>query len=194
MRTANLDGWPWLGAPLAVDLANSLVQVRPGVTRDLLESDEQLGEWLAGERDRLPRVAAGADRHAAFRGLRDALHALFSAAAASEPLPRSAVATVNAAAARSDGHLRLAMRAGVPVAEPAGSCTPLDRALSTIARSAVELLAGPDRERLRVCPAPSCGMFFLGRPDQEWCSVPCGNRARAARHYAGRRAARQRRP
>jgi predicted RNA-binding Zn ribbon-like protein len=189
MRSARLDGWPWLGAPLAVDLANSLVQVRPGVTRDLLESDEQLGDWLAHERARLPRVARGAGRYAAFRELRDALHDLLSAVARGEPLPRAAIAAVNAASARSDGHLRLALRGGEPVAEHAGSGTPLDRALSLIARSAIELLAGPERARLRVCPAPSCGMFYLGRPDQEWCSVACGNRARAARHYAARRSA-----
>ena len=41
---------------------------------------------------------------------------------------------------------------------------------------------------VRTCQAPSCGFFFFGRPDQEWCSIPCGNRARAARHYARRRA------
>jgi predicted RNA-binding Zn ribbon-like protein len=186
MRGANLDGWAWLGAPLAVDLANSLVQVKPGVMRDLLESDEQLEGWLAHERERLPRVAAGAERHAAFRELRDALHGLLSAAAAGDPVPGAALAAVNAAAARSDGHLRLVLHDGVPVAELSGSGTPLDRALSLVARSAVELLAGADRERLRVCPAPSCGMFYLGRPDQAWCSVACGNRARAARHYAAR--------
>jgi predicted RNA-binding Zn ribbon-like protein len=185
MRSARLDGWEWLGAPLALDLANSLVQVRPGVTRDLLETDEQLEGWLSRERARLPRVGASP----AFRELRDALHSLLSAVTADKPLPRAAIAAVNAAGARSDGQLRLALRGGVPVAETAGSGTPLDRALAAIARSAVELLAGPDRERLRACKAPSCGMFFLGRPDQEWCSVPCGNRARAARHYAARRTA-----
>jgi predicted RNA-binding Zn ribbon-like protein len=187
MRPAHLDGWPWLGAPLAVDLANSVAQIRPGVTRDLLTSDEDLDGWLSGQAERLPRVGEGADRLAAFRELRDALHETLSAAAAGDSLPPRALQVINAASARSDEHLRLTVRAGVPRAELDGSGTPLDRALSTIARSAIELLASPERERLRVCPAPSCGMFFLGRPDQEWCSTPCGNRARAARHYARRR-------
>ncbi|ELS57171.1 CGNR zinc finger domain-containing protein [Streptomyces viridochromogenes] len=44
------------------------------------------------------------------------------------------------------------------------------------------LAAGPEQARLRRCPAPSCGMFFLARRrDQAWCSIGCGNRARAAR-------------
>jgi predicted RNA-binding Zn ribbon-like protein len=187
MRTAHLGGWLWLGAPLALDLANSLAQIRPGTTRDLLASEEDLDGWLRHERERLPRVGRGPDRLEAFRTLRDALHDLLSAAAAGEPLPPNAIRAANAASARSDGHPRLTLRGGAPCAEMAGSGAPLDRALSAIARSAIEVLTGPDRERLRVCPAPSCGMFYLGRPDQEWCSTACGNRARAARHYARRR-------
>jgi predicted RNA-binding Zn ribbon-like protein len=188
MRPAKLDGWEWLGAPLAVDLANSLARIRPGTTRDLLASDDDLDRWLARQADRLPRVGRGADRLAAFRELRNTVHEALSAAAAGDPLPTRATQALNAASARSEGHVRLRLRGGRPTAELTGSGTPLDRALSTIARSAIELLASPDRERLRVCPAPSCGMFYFGRPDQEWCSVPCGNRARAARHYARRRA------
>lgn len=188
MRTAQLDGWEWLGAPLAVDLANSLARIRPGTTRDLLASDEDLDRWLTRQAERLPRVRRDADRLAAFRELRDTLHEALSAAAAGDPLPGRVTQALNAASARAEGYVRLRMRGETPTAELTGSGTPLDRAVSTIARSAIELLAGPDRERLRVCPAPSCGMFYLGRPDQEWCSVQCGNRARAARHYARRRA------
>jgi predicted RNA-binding Zn ribbon-like protein len=187
MPTAHLDGWPWLGAPLALDLANSLVQIRPGATRDLLNSEAQLDEWLTHQRGRLPRVRPEGNRLGAFRALRDALHGALSAAAAGDPLPRSAIKAINAASSRSEGYLRLALRDGAPVVETVGSGAPLDRALSAIARSAIELLAGPDSGRLRVCGAPSCGMFYLGRPDQEWCSTACGNRARAARHYARRR-------
>jgi predicted RNA-binding Zn ribbon-like protein len=187
MRSAHLDGWPWLGAPLALDLANSLVQIRPGATRDLLNSEAQLDEWLTHQRGRLPRVRPEGNRLPAFRALRDALHGALSAAAGGDPLPRSAIKAINAASRGSDGYLRLALRDGAPVVETAGSGPPLDRALSAIARSAIELLGGPDRGRLRVCGAPSCGMFYLGRADQEWCSTACGNRARAARHYARRR-------
>jgi predicted RNA-binding Zn ribbon-like protein len=189
MRSAQLDGWEWLGQPLALDLANSLPRIRPGETRDLLASDDELDRWLASQADRLPRVGRGSERLAAFRELRDTLHEALSAAATGDPLPAHATHALNAASARSDGHVRLRVRDGVTKAELAGSGTALDRALSTIARSAIELLASPDRERLRICSAPSCGFFFFfARPDQEWCSIPCGNRARAARHYARRRA------
>jgi predicted RNA-binding Zn ribbon-like protein len=57
--------------------------------------------------------------------------------------------------------------------------------LASIARSAIELLGGPDAARLRECPA--CGRFFLAsRPRQVWCSGACGNRTRVARHRSRR--------
>jgi hypothetical protein len=52
--------------------------------------------------------------------------------------------------------------------------------------SAVSRLTGPERAPLRICQAPSCGMFFLGSP--RWCCAARGNRARAARHYQRTRA------
>jgi predicted RNA-binding Zn ribbon-like protein len=189
MRSANLDGWPWLGAPLGVDLANSLAQVRPGHTRDLLRTEDDLDGWLDHERARIPIPKPSRERLPAFRVLRDALHTALVAAARGERPPPSAIKAINAASARSDGHVRLVHR---DTADYRGTGTPLDQALSAIARSAIELLTSPDRQRLRVCPAPSCGMFYLGRPEQEWCSTACGNRARAARHYARRRRTRGR--
>jgi predicted RNA-binding Zn ribbon-like protein len=58
------------------------------------------------------------------------------------------------------------------------------RLRAVLAASAVELLAGAHREHLRACPAPRCVLYFVKEhARQEWCSVACGNRARAARHY-----------
>src|SRR5581483_3586464 len=68
----------------------------------------------------------------------------------------------------------------------------VDATLAAVARSVIELLGGPDRERLRVCPAPGCERVFVARdPRRRWCSSrSCGNRVRVARHAARRRAAR----
>ncbi|WP_235558422.1 ABATE domain-containing protein [Sphaerimonospora mesophila] len=74
----------------------------------------------------------------------------------------------------------------VPVAHvvPAVPAGESERIRAVLAASAVELLAGPYREKLRTCPAPRCVLYFVKEhPRQEWCSVACGNRARAARHY-----------
>ncbi|USY17083.1 ABATE domain-containing protein [Nocardiopsis exhalans] len=76
--------------------------------------------------------------------------------------------------------------AGSPAVEWEGEAVePADAFLSALARAAIAFLAGPDRERLRSCPAPRCVRYFVqehGR--QRWCGTSCGNRARAARHYA----------
>jgi predicted RNA-binding Zn ribbon-like protein len=65
------------------------------------------------------------------------------------------------------------------------AANPAGRVLAAYARSAIEI-AADGSERLRVCPAPSCGMFYRPtRAAQRWCSVPCGTRARVARHYRG---------
>ena len=71
------------------------------------------------------------------------------------------------------------------------SRTPGATALAAVARSAIELLGGPARNRLRRCGGPRCVLFFLATdPRQTWCSGACGNRARMARYQAARRARR----
>jgi predicted RNA-binding Zn ribbon-like protein len=52
------------------------------------------------------------------------------------------------------------------------------------ARESITLLGGPDAAKLRACHAPGCVLYFVKtHPRREWCSIACGNRARAARHY-----------
>ncbi|MFC4031526.1 CGNR zinc finger domain-containing protein [Streptomyces polygonati] len=64
-----------------------------------------------------------------------------------------------------------------------------DRLTAALARAAIAFLAGPDRDRLRACPAPRCVRYFVKEhARQEWCKPSCGNRARVARHQARRRA------
>jgi predicted RNA-binding Zn ribbon-like protein len=61
-------------------------------------------------------------------------------------------------------------------------------ALAAVARDGATLVADPQRP-LRACRAPGCVLYFVrDHPRQEWCSVTCGNRARAARHYRRLRA------
>ncbi|MEU6738808.1 CGNR zinc finger domain-containing protein [Streptosporangium sandarakinum] len=67
---------------------------------------------------------------------------------------------------------------------PAVAADDSARARAALASAAIAFLAGPRRELLRTCPAPRCVLYFVKEhARQEWCSVACGNRARAARHY-----------
>ncbi|MEV4525359.1 ABATE domain-containing protein [Streptosporangium sp. NPDC049304] len=115
-----------------------------------------------------PGAASGADAHR-LPGFAESLD-LVNAAALAVPL-----------AARLEWPTE-----GVPRARSVhgDGVTESERIRAALATSAIELLAGPQRERLRTCPAPRCVLYFLkDHARQEWCSVGCGNRARAARHY-----------
>jgi predicted RNA-binding Zn ribbon-like protein len=74
---------------------------------------------------------------------------------------------------------------GEPVTRwSAESSDPLALLLGAIGRSGIDFLAGPDRLRLRACPAARCVKYFLqDDPRQTWCSPSCGNRERVNRHY-----------
>jgi predicted RNA-binding Zn ribbon-like protein len=94
------------------------------------------------------------------------------------PLPPAAVAAVNRAGAAAPGVAQL--EAGELVVRY--NASPPDAFLADIATSAITLVGGPGRDRLRRCGAPGCGRWFVAsRPRQRWCSPTCGNRARVAR-------------
>ena len=79
---------------------------------------------------------------------------------------------------------RLALRDGrLELGAPAGP-SPVTTGLARVAGQAAGLLGGADAARLRACYAPGCVLYFIKtHPRREWCSVACGNRVRAARHY-----------
>jgi predicted RNA-binding Zn ribbon-like protein len=178
--------WEWLGGEPALDLANT-VAVSDGIEHDLLVDDGY--ERWAGIAASSPALDAGAlssIMHSRSRilELRDAVLDVLAAVARADRPPRSAVAELNRASRRTPGWREL--RPDGDVVERSGGSA-LDRILATYARSAMEI-AAEGASRLRVCPAPSCGMYFRPtRSDQRWCSVPCGTRARVARHYRARR-------
>ncbi|MGP4020417.1 CGNR zinc finger domain-containing protein [Saccharopolyspora sp. 5N708] len=65
---------------------------------------------------------------------------------------------------------------------------PLDAALAALAANAVDLLTGPYARSLTACGAHGCiRLFVRTHAARRWCSTGCGDRVRAARHYARRR-------
>jgi predicted RNA-binding Zn ribbon-like protein len=182
----------WIGRGAAIDLANTVVAVQPGREADLLGSPGDLASWLSLEEPWLgPASGETALRLADFRALRGAVRSLFAAVAEGRPVSPDAVERVNAASAAAPAVAVLdAADPLAPVAterSAAGSRTV--EILAALARSAIEAVGGPDRERLRVCPAPRCGRFFVAsRAGRRWCTDACGNRARVARHAERRRA------
>jgi predicted RNA-binding Zn ribbon-like protein len=121
-------------------------------------------------RDAVRRLAAHAtgDRRVGARSamadLDEAVSAL-NAAAEPQPAPRIAL--------RGDGFARVEHEPGSGVGV----------SLAAVADETITLLA-EGASGLRACYAPGCVLYFVkSHPRREWCSVACGNRARAVRHY-----------
>ncbi|MEX5635938.1 CGNR zinc finger domain-containing protein [Parafrankia sp. FMc2] len=152
-----------------------------------LRTGEDLGRWfVAADLLTEPPTVTEAQLRSA-RRLREAVY-------------RTARAAIDGGAA-GDGDLRLinthARHAGLaPQLTGLGTQqlhpgrTPVEAALATVSRDAVELLGSPDVARIRECASDECALLFFdaSRPGRRrWCSdQACGNRARAAHHRARR--------
>ena len=171
---------------VAIDLAAT---IRGG--RDSLSSAAELERWLGGHPelgDPSPELVL---RLGDFRALRDAVHGALLASAESRQIPPDAVTILNEASGAVPRVVLLDVSGESPRIDRSGhGGSRAAEVLGSIARSAIELLGSPDRERLRICPAAGCGKAFLAsRARQSWCSPACGNRTRVARHHARRAAA-----
>lgn len=125
------------------------------------------------------------------RALRAALMSTVAAELSGERPDRAHLETLNAAAAVPARAPRLSFdRGGLRVerGEPR-----VAEILGALARDAIDLLTGPERELLRECAAEDCrGLYVDASPgrSRRWCSAArCGNRARVAAHRARRAAA-----
>lgn len=119
---------------------------------------------------------------------REALHAVLSAAAAQRPAPSAALETVTGWIGEARGRAALEPASGGYVWRAHAARSGGDLLSDRLALAAESLLTGPDLARVRECER--CSWLFLsggrGRP-RRWCSMAtCGNRAKAARHYARR--------
>ena len=152
---------------------------------DTLEAPAGLAQWLGSWRHEIGGSTDGvALRVSEFRGLRGAIRDLLEALLSGRPLPAGALAKVNDACASAPTWVGLDP-AGPVVVRTGAAVGRTVEILAAIARDAIEVIGSADRERLRRCPAPRCGRFFLEeRRGTVWCSPSCGNRARVARHHA----------
>lgn len=183
--------FPLIGEPLAVDLANTLLEREQGSV-DLLATPEWLSAWCEVEGERLGVLdfAGFAGRLSEFHMLRAAIRELFRGLLDGRRPSEGAVKEINAASARVPRFGQLSWtkmddrRGGLRAETRDLVSKAADIALARIARSAIELAGGPEREFLRSCPAPGCPLIFLAENRRRrWCSVSCGNRVRVARHY-----------
>jgi predicted RNA-binding Zn ribbon-like protein len=155
-----------------------------GVER--LPDNATLLDWLIAA-GILPAEAAAfpvrdGQLHAA-RGLREAVNRLMRATMAGQRWSAPDVELVNELAAAPDLAPRLGSAPGRGTVGW-GRRDPVDAALATLARDAIDLLTGPRTARIKECDHPDCSLLFFddsqsGR--RRWCSMDrCGNLVKIA--------------
>jgi predicted RNA-binding Zn ribbon-like protein len=170
----------FISGSLCLDFVDTLGNRRGEPTERLLTPDD-LDVWLdAAALLRPLRKLSTQAILADARALRDAIFRFASAAIEEKAGNSRDIETINHWATRMplrptiDGS-RIWLTAVRPV----------EAALATIAADAVELVLGPQRSRMRICP--ECRMVFVdsSRPGKRrWCSSVsgCGNRAKVRAH------------
>ena len=95
--------------------------------------------------------------------------------------------TLNDALAEAATHIRLAADGSGALRTTWDDPNDLHRPRWQIATSAVALLTGEWRDRLKQCPGEKCGWVFLDltrNRSKRWCDpAECGNRERVRAHY-----------
>jgi predicted RNA-binding Zn ribbon-like protein len=145
---------------------------------ETLHKPADLGEWLAQQPlAAVMTVPVTARELTAAKVLRQAIWDAAHARAARRPLPAAAVAIINRAAAATPL---------VPALDAAGTVVgwvaPVRamQALSTLAREMIDLLSGPQSERIRECASDNCPLVFVDSSHpgaRRWCAMErCGNR------------------
>ena len=182
-----------IGEPLAADLANTLVVDEDGDAVDFLVTLGGLSDWLKAEGKRLDGWAPVTHEDLSdFLAMRAAIRELFDALVGGGVPSEDVVRVINAASARAPAYPELDCSGARPQIRERGLGGGAAAALAAVARSAIDVAGGPNRERLRVCEAPGCSRLFVAtNPRRRWCSESCGNRARVARHYERHRASRK---
>jgi predicted RNA-binding Zn ribbon-like protein len=154
--------------------------------------DGQQIETLAAASKRRPRAAQRTLNRAA--GLREALFRLFGAVIAGKPAPADFLRALDAVLGEGMARASIVPTGGRFLWTWEGAATAeLDSILWPIARSAAELLTGPDLARIKRCQGLHCGWTFLDRSRngrRRWCEMEvCGSRAKMRRYHQRRRAA-----
>jgi predicted RNA-binding Zn ribbon-like protein len=161
-------------------------------TYDSLATRAGTVRWVDGLHGRLvPGQTPSEPARQQLRHLRDAVRRV-AAHLTGDPRERAASPLSDVHSAIDQINTAATLVPVVPVLRLAGDGTvSADRSLTdeglvaALAASAVDLFSSAEAAALRACLAPGCVLYFIkDHPRREWCSAACGNRARAARHYA----------
>ncbi|HEX6107743.1 MAG TPA: CGNR zinc finger domain-containing protein [Gemmatimonadales bacterium] len=187
----------FVGGDPALDLVNTVDWTDHGLVNERLPDYGALLAWAgaagvlaATTAERLRRAAAAHPREArrAHTGALEA-RALLRAALGGEARGQAqALSALNPLLGEALGHLELAPRAR-GTRRAAWTWRDMDRrldaALWPVLRSAADLLASEEADRIRTCGGPDCGWMYVDRSRnglRRWCQMrTCGTREKSRR-------------
>jgi predicted RNA-binding Zn ribbon-like protein len=169
---------------LALDFVGTLRARRNDEPTEMLTSARALDAWFresglvtGGTNSQpadLPRAVV----------LREAIYRLVAARLRREAYDDHALDTVNTAARTPPAIPRL-----TPVGRKFEATA--EQALSTVARTAIDVLSSSDADLLKECGRPECTQVFIDRSRgsrREWCAMAtCGNKVKGATYRARQR-------
>lgn len=197
----------FLGGDPSIDFVNTVDEWlsdtptdRLTTYKDLLDWSEQAGlvrsDVIASLRVDASKRPQDAERalRTARRFRKNLYRILIGVASAASPNVKDLDA-ITRLARKAAAHSRLVHRGGgFSWALDEESASRLDRPVWELARTAVALLSSDSVRHVRQCADETCGWLFIDRSrnqSRRWCDMSsCGNRAKARRNYAHRKARR----
>jgi len=190
----------FVGNHVSLDFVNTQMIVKGEVT-DLLTSFDDLLAWLVQVK-LLPRSQAEAltvrlrrtDAQVLLgqaKELRSALRTLAERTAARQPIPDSAVETINRVLSQRHGYLQLVRTKGGFEREFQSGAALEERLLVPLAEAGSDLLCLTDWTFIKKCANDACILYFYDTTKNHkrtWCSMQlCGNRMKVAAFFERKR-------
>lgn len=168
------------GGVLATRFTGTLSE-RLGEPLERLPTPQRLMDWLAANGLAVGRCTT--EHLTQARALREAIHAVLTAAATGQRLPSSELRAVNRCSAAGRAASSLTMDGARQWRLQRGTET--TDALGVIAADAIEIAAGERDGRLAQCASATCRAVFLDTSQsrtRRWCDMnTCGNKQKKAR-------------
>ena len=182
------DGFPdfRLGSVLATSFTGTLSE-RHGEAVERIPTPHRLVDWLQINGLSVEKCTAAQLERA--RELREAIHAVATAAAVGRDLPKPAVRIINDCSI--EGRAAAILTADGNRLWRLSSPSRVEDALGVIAADAISIIAGERDGRLALCASPTCQAAFFDTSQsrtRRWCDMnTCGNRQKKARLKAAQR-------
>ncbi|MFF1254378.1 CGNR zinc finger domain-containing protein [Pseudarthrobacter sp. NPDC058329] len=191
MKDASLTAAPGAEEHPSLALVNSANELPGGRRCDELDGPDDAAAWLIAHDLIGPETVLQEHCRGRLASLRADLRDLFTAHATGDVPTAAAVQALNRALTCAPGALLLQFdpAAGFTRSAKHPVTQVVEHVMAVLAEDAASLLSGDQASVLASCEADGCQRFFLRtHARRQWCSTRCGDRVRAARAYARKRA------